>query len=143
MNVPDADLTRGAWRSTPWWMFWRPMYRRPVYAFFGPRSRWEYTNQPADGKMKDDDEGWQGSPRATEKMRSILGKANDHGEIGYAYGGRNEDWSLVQDCLDSGLIVYERDASIGGLGDLEGRPYQRRTIYRLTEAGRAFFTEAK
>jgi hypothetical protein len=53
---PDAELERGEWTPTPWWLFWRQEWRRPVYAFFGPRIRWEYTAQPADGTVQDSDE---------------------------------------------------------------------------------------
>lgn len=37
-------LERGEWELTPAWQFWNPKWRRPVYAFFGHRCRWEYVD---------------------------------------------------------------------------------------------------
>lgn len=42
MNPVGDGLERGDWQKTPFWLFWKPSWRRPVYAFFGPRIRWEY-----------------------------------------------------------------------------------------------------
>lgn len=44
--VPSDGLERSAWESTPDWLFWKPKWRRKVYAFFGEAIRWEYTDVP-------------------------------------------------------------------------------------------------
>jgi hypothetical protein len=36
---------RGEWRQTPVWLFWKPRWRRPVYAYGalgGGLDEWEY-----------------------------------------------------------------------------------------------------
>lgn len=38
---PDADYTYGDWQRTPWYRFFEPSYRRPVF-FLNKRIRWEY-----------------------------------------------------------------------------------------------------
>lgn len=41
---------RGGWRATPWWLFWKPPYRRPVYAHWqvgGGIDEWEYRSIPS------------------------------------------------------------------------------------------------
>lgn len=73
---------------------------------------------------------------APRSALDILKYANDRGEIGFAEGGDNRDWLLVEECHYNGWIAYSHDASIGGRGDPEGREFQKRTIYRLTDAGR-------
>lgn len=40
---------RGDWERTPFWVFWRPAWRRPVYAHWnigGGLEEWEYANVP-------------------------------------------------------------------------------------------------
>lgn len=41
-------LERGRWKPTPVWLPWKPKYRREVYALFGSRIQWEYTDQKID-----------------------------------------------------------------------------------------------
>ena len=38
---------RGEWRETPFWLFWKPRYRRPIYAHWqigGGVDEWEYSD---------------------------------------------------------------------------------------------------
>jgi hypothetical protein len=43
-EVPDSRQ-RGAWHPTPFWVFWRPAWRRPIFAHWqigGGVDEWEY-----------------------------------------------------------------------------------------------------
>ena len=39
---------RGEWEPTPWWAFWRPAWRRPLFFYdFGLMDHdWEYRDEP-------------------------------------------------------------------------------------------------
>jgi hypothetical protein len=54
-TVPDDQLERGSWEKTPSWLFWKPPFRREVYAFFGPRCRWEYSMDDRRSENKAED----------------------------------------------------------------------------------------
>jgi hypothetical protein len=63
----------------------------------------------------------------------VLRKANDRGEIGYAYGGKNEDLPAVQECVSLGYIKWVADASPGFDAKFYG---QRRDLFAITDKGR-------
>jgi len=63
----------------------------------------------------------------------VLKKANSRGELGYAWGGGNKEWPLIDALIRQGYIVYHRDASPGWDSPQYG---QKRDIYLLTEKGK-------
>lgn len=73
--------------------------------------------------------------------RYILQKAFDHpqGEVGYVEplpGHGSRDWAAVRVCVDCGYLEFARDASIG-IAAWDTRPKSVRTIYRITDLGKA------
>lgn len=45
MIVPDSR-PRGEWQRTPWWVWWKPRWRRRVQAHWqlgGGHDNWEYS----------------------------------------------------------------------------------------------------
>jgi hypothetical protein len=49
-TVIPSSRQRGTWRRTPFWLFWKPRFRRPVYAHWnigGGFDEWEYADAPA------------------------------------------------------------------------------------------------
>lgn len=73
--------------------------------------------------------------------RYVLQKAFDHpqGEIGYCEprdGAISAHWVAVRSCLEAGFLAFKRDASIG-VHPADPRPKSVRTIYGITELGRA------
>lgn len=72
----------------------------------------------------------------------ILRKADEHPDklVGYAHGDgtktpRRDDGPALQECLAKGYLVFAYDASVGGRGEYDRIPYQRRSVYKLTDAG--------
>lgn len=48
-EYPPDSRPRGEWRNTPLWLFWKPQYRRPIYAHWqigGGVDDWEYAEKP-------------------------------------------------------------------------------------------------
>jgi hypothetical protein len=68
----------------------------------------------------------------------VLRKANERGEVGYADpltpDDGNTDWLALQECIDKGWLIWSYDASPDIFSKYHG---QKRTVYRLTAAGRA------
>lgn len=71
----------------------------------------------------------------------VLNKVNSHGEVGYAHGGTEQDWSAVQECLSNGWLVYGYDASQSYF--IYGPRAQHRTVYYITTKGREALESAK
>jgi hypothetical protein len=88
---------------------------------------------------------WNKRPAEADGVRErnvldILCMANERAEIGYADGSTKkaaDDWDLVREAIQRGFIQFVRDASVG-LSPIEGRPYEKRSIYKITVAGAAF-----
>ncbi len=72
---------------------------------------------------------------------ALLALANPKGEIGYAYGGANEDLQTVEKARDLGLIRYGYDASQDRM--IYGKDAQQRSVYFITEAGKTVKREGK
>lgn len=67
------------------------------------------------------------------RLIDVLRKANERGEIGYAFGGKNEELPYVRECERRGWIAFSHDATPGIGSAYEG---QKRNIYLLTTKGR-------
>lgn len=79
---------------------------------------------------------------AATSAQHLLTLVNERGEIGYAFGGAETDYRFVEECIENGWIVFSHDASVGG-GRFDDRPYQKRSIYRITEKGRQALKEGQ
>jgi hypothetical protein len=73
---------------------------------------------------------------------ALLAFYSKDGFIGYAHGGEDADLPTINHAIDRGWIVFDHDASIGGRRDPDGRRFQQRDIYRVTDAGKAMLTAA-
>jgi hypothetical protein len=71
-------------------------------------------------------------------QRRILSLKNDLGEIGYAAGGEDADWPVMQELVDAGLIRFKEDRSYRAL---DTGIFKSREIYEITPAGRKALRE--
>lgn len=73
----------------------------------------------------------------TKNPHHLLLKANERGEIGYAFPDHyvvDDDWPEVQKCEELGWIVLVSELTANPHGVDDYRP-QRRNIYKLTSLG--------
>jgi hypothetical protein len=63
--------------------------------------------------------------------------ANEKGEVGYAWGGENQQLPAVREAEARGWITWAYDASPGGDYPSPRERRDKRDVYRLTPAGYA------
>lgn len=88
------------------------------------------------------------TPKATCAM-DIMKKVNEHGLVGYCYGGDEHDLPFLRECEDKGWLTWAYDMPPDPLLDKNrdfGRFSRHRSIFSITLAGRQalyLFTETE